>query len=461
MNNRHKVTEKENEEKEIKKFIEKMSKIFKKKEIEQIAKEEGFCKRKSKLTGYFFMCIYVFGIAIYKSPTYEQLAGLANVVISGLNISRQGFAERINHEAESFLNRILSMSVGLKLPETQELSELSSFKKVVVLDSTSFQVPQELAEYFPGTGGAGSKAGVKIQFGYDIIGNHFFYEIQGRTNNDNKYENNFVGEMGEGELLLKDLGYFNGKVFEDLDKQNTLFLSRLHSKANIYKVENNDLVNIDLLDLVTKVSRTSNFLETEVFLANKNHQIKVRLVIERVPEEIKNERLRKLKRKCQRERRPVTQRAKTLVGFTMFVTNIDSSCLAHNTLRALYSLRWQIELTFRTWKSSFHLAKVRCRKPCTVRCLLYAKFIFLFLSHKFIRFAKSIAWRNLQKEVSDHRAFNYLQATACFWLFSLVNCSRNLFGFLYHTFVNIVLRCHKQPRQRQPLPFKILQDYIF
>lgn len=461
MNNRHKVTEKENEEKEIKKFIEKMSKIFPKKQIDKIAKEESFCIRKSKLTGYFFMCVYVFGVAIYKSPTYEQLAGLANSVISGLKISRQGFADRINNKAEKFLNRILSLSLNLQVPKSLNLENLSSFKKVMVLDSTSFQVPEELAEYFPGTGGMSSKAGVKIQFGYDLIGDRFFYELQGRTCNDNKYENNFVDEMGEGELLLKDLGYFNGKAFEDLDQQKTLFLSRLHSKANIYKIENGNLVAIDLLDLVTKVSHDSNFLECEVFLANQNHKVKVRIVIEKVPEEVKNQRLRKLKRNCQRERRQVTRRAKTLAGFTIFVTNIESSCLPKNTLRKLYSLRWQIELIFRTWKSSLHLAKVRCRKPCTLRCLIYSKLIFIFLSHKFIRFAKAIAWQFFQREVSDHRAFNYLQTVACFWLISLVNCFRNLFHFLFQSFMHIVLRCHKQLRKQKPLPYQILQGYIF
>ncbi len=458
---KNKITEKENEEKEIKKFIFKMSKVFDQKQIEQIAKEEGFCKRKSKLTGYFFTCIYVFGVAIYKSPTYEQLAGLANTVVAGLNISRQGFAERINNKAEKFLDRVLSKSLELKVPKSLNLDDLSSFKKVVVLDSTCFQIPKELADYFPGTGGSSSKAGVKIQFGYDLIGNHFFYQLQARTCNDNKYENNFIEEMNEGELLLKDLGYFNGKAFEDLDKQGTLFLSRLHSKCNIYRMEDNNLVAIDLLDLATKVSHDSNFLETYVFLANRKHKVKVRIVIERVPEKVKNQRLRKLNKSCRKERRPVTKRAKILAGFTIFVTNIDSSCLPKNTLRALYSLRWQVELLFRTWKSSLFLAKVRCRKPCSFRCLIYAKLIFFFLSHKFIRLAKSVAWNSFQKEVSDHRALQYLQSIASFWLFSLIHCFHNLSHILFESFVFIVSRCHKQSRKQCPLPFQILQSYVF
>jgi hypothetical protein len=49
-----------------------------------------------------------------------------------------------------------------------------TFNRILILDSTKFQLPDALAEYFQGNGGSASSAGVKIQFCYDLKGANGF-----------------------------------------------------------------------------------------------------------------------------------------------------------------------------------------------------------------------------------------------------------------------------------------------
>lgn len=43
----------------------------------------------------------------------------------------------------------------------------SSFNRVLIKDSVCFQIDESLAEIYPGSGGNGSEAAIRIQFEYD------------------------------------------------------------------------------------------------------------------------------------------------------------------------------------------------------------------------------------------------------------------------------------------------------
>ncbi|APM38848.1 transposase [Clostridium kluyveri] len=49
-------------------------------------------------------------------------------------------------------------------------------------------------------------------------------------------------------------------------------------------------------------------------------------------------------------------------------------------IHEIYSLRWQVELIFKIWKSIFHISNVKPVKIERFKCQLYGKLILLVLS---------------------------------------------------------------------------------
>jgi len=58
-----------------------------------------------------------------------------------------------------------------------------------------------------------------------------------------------------------------------------------------------------------------------------------------------------------------------------YITNADQDILPTDLIRSIYSLRWQIEIIFKTWKSTFNLDKVKQMKIQRFDCINYGTLI--------------------------------------------------------------------------------------
>jgi len=179
---------------EIAQFTQRVSKLFHEQLTNRLACETGFVERESKLTGHLFLTIFTFGMSLYGTPSLNELAGLLNLVVPELKISREGFHQRITKAAVAFFEKMLAQSLALELPQRlcQEIHALQThFRRIRLIDSTSFQLPPELASYFRGSGGGASEAAVKILFGYDFKTGDLFYHVTDGTTHDQRRENLF------------------------------------------------------------------------------------------------------------------------------------------------------------------------------------------------------------------------------------------------------------------------------
>ena len=145
-------------------FIEKVSRIFDRDSVENAARETGFVQRESVLTGHLFLTVFVFGMSIYGAPTLEQLIGLLKTAVPEIDITRPGFHQRINEYAVEFFEFMLSKAIRIAIPSDYNPNLLNNFQRIIIMDSTSFQLPENLAGIFAGSGGSASGAAVKIQF---------------------------------------------------------------------------------------------------------------------------------------------------------------------------------------------------------------------------------------------------------------------------------------------------------
>src|ERR1035437_106417 len=88
--------------------------------------------------------------------------------------------------------------------------------------------------------------------------------------------------------------------------------------------------------------------------------LKTRLVIEKLPDEVIAEKVRKYRWRMKRKKEPAPKAKKLLFcSVNTYMTNVPALILPKENVRKLYSLRWQIEVIFKTWKSYYHINEIK------------------------------------------------------------------------------------------------------
>jgi hypothetical protein len=116
------------------------------------------------------------------------------------------------------------------------------------------------------------------------------------------------------------------------------------------------------------------------------------LVAIRLPEALAAERRRKAKSNRDKRCRPnATYLA--LLGWAIFITNVERQVLSARAVAEVYGLRWRIETIFKAWKSHFRITQVPDGSPEQLRVIIYARLIFLTVMIQFCTQSWEAAWR--------------------------------------------------------------------
>lgn len=414
-------------------------------------------QRTSDITGHLFMTIFTFAMSIYGTPTLNQLTGLLNALLPKINVSREAFHQRINEHAVSFFETLLSLAIKLEIPEDIELSVLDAFERILLFDSTSFQLPENLAPYFKGSGGCSSNAVIKIIFGYDFKSAQFFYVLLNGTDADHLINNGMMEKIDAGDLVLVDLGYFGVPTFAEIEAKDAFLLSRLKADATLY-VKNEKTGELEEFDLIEYLKTVSDkTAETKVYLKSGENTIRVRLIAEKVPDEVKEERLRKINKTAKKKGRQPRKRTKILQGFNLHITNASSKKIPTKCVRKFYTLRWQIELVFKSWKSNFKLDEVNGIRPERIKSMIYAKLLLIFIVSKITRLASIYVWNKSQREVSEFQAAKHFQAIIPIWMNAIVKEPSKVNEILLNAFSFITKSCLKCKSNKRTYPIQMLE----
>jgi hypothetical protein len=95
----------------------------------------------------------------------------------------------------------------------------------------------------------------------------------------------------------------------------------------------------------------------------------------RVPQEVADQRRRRLRAEAQRRKQAVSKRALALAAWTILVTNVPGEQLTVKEALVLARARWQIELVFKRWKSQGQIDTSRSEKEWRVMTDMYAKLL--------------------------------------------------------------------------------------
>jgi len=358
-------------------------------------------KRKPKKIDPFEFLTLVCIMSVTGSPSFNNIAAkyACNYQCSA---SKQAFSKRTRKECVDFFKSVLALIIKTKLSETaiKEVKLIDRYKRVVIQDSTIIRLPLRLFDIFSGVKNATtSVCNARIQGVFDLISGTFIqFSIDSYSRNDLVAASGL--ELCPGDLVLRDRGYF---IMDEIQRQ-------IDSKADcIYRYKTGTtLLNLftgEKIDLY-KLLKRNNQLDMEVRLNNESGT-KVRIIAVPVSEEIASQRRAKAKRDACGHN--PSENVLVLMGWTIYITTITKECSGFQQIHKIYSLRWRIEIIFKSWKSYVGFAKCHDISESQLRTLLIARLIMIVI---FVHCVYSPCFNMIRKEhkrdLSLLKLFNFL-----------------------------------------------------
>jgi hypothetical protein len=352
-------------------------------EVRDIAYETGVIKRQGKIDAATLAQMMIFGF--WQDPEI-RLSGLAQ--IGGrreVHVTESAISQRFTPECAEMFQKILQRLTEVQLEsEKVDIPLLKQFSAVIVEDSTSMVLPEELAGVWKGCGGSSgmSEAAVKAFVQWDVLKGalHGPRLTDGRTND---HKTLFpVEELPAESLYIADLGFFGIERLCCIargDKGKRYFVSRLQPKTNLYHRSGHC---IDLKGILPQ--QVGQVREVGVVLGNKNG-VPVRLLMVKVPKDVVDERHERIRRAAQKHGRVPSEEVLELAHWTIVITNISRKRANYSQILVLLRLRWQIERLFRLWKEDGKIDEWRTKKPYRILCELYAKLCAMVIQQSLIQ----------------------------------------------------------------------------
>lgn len=342
-----------------------------------------------------------------------------------------------------------------------DLLSLEKFSNIFIIDSTSWDIAENLKWIFPGSGGSASKANCKLQFCYNYLdGEIIIYDDVKGKEPDQKYSPNLLKYVKEYSLFLFDLGYWNFTTFFGINEQNAFFLSRFYTQVNLWVKENGEFIKLKLEDILEKFDAPNINLDNLYIIKNGKY-VKVRLVSFKLPEEQTNRNRQKAIKNG--KKKGYTPRDKTLqlAAYSIYVTNAPEELISNEMIRSFYRLRWNVELIFKSFKSVLKIHKTNVRKNANrLRCEIYARLILVAVVHKVHNYIHLHLWNSERRELSLDKFWKYIKEmrTECY---KKIRKSMKIFlKYIESQYDNIVRSCEKYHQKSRNTTLQLIDKQI-
>ncbi len=432
-------------------LISEISKFFDKDFIEHLAQATGFVQRESKLQGldFFLLCVF----AHQKSPTMS-LDGLCGELISNnVMISKQSLQDRFNERSVEFMHQLVGEVLSKKLT-TQQAVIRTNFSRIIIGDSTVFQLPEAFEWKYRGSGGGASSSAIKIQYQFDLLTHEIVAIVnQEGTRPDCKFQ---PEDLQANDLRLEDLGYYKLDRLKQIDQAGAFFVSRFKFGINAFVEKPKYYEEIDFSKII-RTLKVNQIKSMQVYLGDKE-MFPVRLIIEKVPKKIADEKRRKLKTDKQIKRKNLSQERLAFCDMNVYITNTDEQQLPAEKVKQCYGLRWQIEIIFKAWKSIFHLDHVKPMRIERFECLHYGRLILIILSTNLFQYFRQLFYVKSNQELSELKAFRAIVRVFIEKYNSLVRLKYS-FGSAITNMLKIIEKtCIKDQKRNKLKPLTILNS---
>jgi hypothetical protein len=412
---------------------------------EEAAHATGCVQREREFSGASWVQTLVFACLGTAQPSLETLVQSAAAL--GVHVTPQALDQRFTAAGAACLEQVLAAAVTATLAaEPVAIPLLQRFAGVYVLDSTSIALPAALAAVWPGCGNGAQptaatlKLGVRLELTTGALSGPTL--AAGRTHD--RALPLATAPLPAGALRLADLGFWKLEDLRAIAAAGGFWLSRLQAQVAVFDAAGCRWEVGELL-----AGQGSDEVDLPVTLG-VSQRLPARLLAQRVPPAVAEERRRRLHAEAKRRGQAVSQARLALADWLLFVTNVPATLLSREEAFVLARARWQIELLFKLWKSHGQIDASRSAQPWRVLCELYAALIAMVVQHwTLLLGCWAFPARSLAKAAQAVRQHARLLAVA-------LPSRRRLRQALTTLCACLAVGCRLNPRRAKPNTYQLL-----
>lgn len=383
--------------------------VFERSAVNSIATRTGFLQRTSKLTPSLFLDLIFYGVQS-GVKSLEQMVKHAWDEHS-LSISKQSLDERFTPRSVDFVKVLIAESLAAQLDQRTDQASLQLFSSVKIKDSTIIEIDESLSELFEGFGkggGPNSKAGMAIQYEFDIKTNRVCdIDLKPAVQRDAKDAIAKKGEINQGELIIRDLGYYSDAMVECMIRKKAYFLSKLYPKVSV-RLNEGDKGKVSFDELYRSMAARDTFrLDMDVFIGKKKRP--ARMIVVLLPPDVYARRIRIKVSEGKRNGYSMSEEYRALAHFNIYICNIPRDAMSAESVCNLYHIRWQIELVFKSWKSIMKIDELRKMRKERFLTTIYGKLLWIFIHWKFFSECRNEYYAATNRILSVLKCFNTLK----------------------------------------------------
>lgn len=352
-----------------------------------LARETGLIQRERSFDGADLAQSLIFG---WLQDPQISLDGLCQVLgRRQVKISASGLAQRFSPASAAFFEHVLCELTHQHLQAVAPVpvALLAPFRAVWLEDSSTVSLPGALREIWQGCGDRrGASAAVKLCTRWELKRGQVQGPLLMPARRNDKRSPLSLQSLPAGSLYVADLGYFSLKRLAQLcgrgghlrRRAKRYFLSRYQRPTCLLSRQGQEL------DLRTLLPKQVGERKEGLALVGKQQRLPVRLLLERVPKEVGEQRREQVRQRAADHGREADAYTLWLCDWTILVTNVPRRWLSFEQVLVLLHLRWQMERLFRLWKEGGLIDEWRSQKPWRILTELYAKLCAMLIQHWFI-----------------------------------------------------------------------------